>query len=379
MEVVVAKPRVFISSTYYDLKHLRSSIENFVDLLGYEALLSEKDNIAYVPDSPLDESCYREVQNSDIYVLIIGGRYGSETSSAREKSEGDKEFFERYESVTKLEYINAIERDIPTYVLVDSAVDAEYHTFQKNKENKDIQYAHVDSVNIFHFIEEIREKQKNNPIKLFTKYSDIEHWLREQWAGLLKELIDRMSRQQQLQDLNTKIVELSETSETLKVYLEEVVSKVSSEENGAMRLIEQENIRLREAKEEAEFMSFRYIRHLQSNHSLAIPTVKKAIYESDNYADFINKIFQHDIKPCAYSLAAFNEVNGARGYLDLERYSRKDLDALRIERDSSDAREGAAARRKKITTKKKATKKKATKKKATEKKATEKKATEKKG
>jgi hypothetical protein len=50
----MAKPRVFISSTYYDLKHLRSSIENFIDQLGYEAVLSEKDNIAFVPDLPLD-------------------------------------------------------------------------------------------------------------------------------------------------------------------------------------------------------------------------------------------------------------------------------------------------------------------------------------
>jgi hypothetical protein len=36
----MAKPRVFVSSTYYDLKHLRSAIEAFIDSLGYEPILS---------------------------------------------------------------------------------------------------------------------------------------------------------------------------------------------------------------------------------------------------------------------------------------------------------------------------------------------------
>ena len=46
----MAKPRVFVSSTYYDLKHLRSSLENFVESLGFEPVLSEKGDIAYAPD-----------------------------------------------------------------------------------------------------------------------------------------------------------------------------------------------------------------------------------------------------------------------------------------------------------------------------------------
>ena len=96
----MAKPRVFISSTYYDLKHLRSSLENFIELIGYDPVLSEKGDIAYLPDIPLDESCYREVQNADIYVLIIGGRYGSEAS--QDKSKLSKTFYERYESITKM-------------------------------------------------------------------------------------------------------------------------------------------------------------------------------------------------------------------------------------------------------------------------------------
>ncbi|EJL6905653.1 DUF4062 domain-containing protein [Vibrio cholerae] len=32
----MAKPRIFISSTYYDLKHIRNAIESFVDGFGYD-------------------------------------------------------------------------------------------------------------------------------------------------------------------------------------------------------------------------------------------------------------------------------------------------------------------------------------------------------
>jgi hypothetical protein len=93
----LANPRVFISSTYYDLKHIRSSMDIFIESMGYESILSEKGNIAYSPDMPLDESCYKEVSSADIFVLIIGGRYGSEASDGeREKS---KEFFDRYDMV----------------------------------------------------------------------------------------------------------------------------------------------------------------------------------------------------------------------------------------------------------------------------------------
>ncbi|RYD51203.1 MAG: DUF4062 domain-containing protein [Sphingobacteriales bacterium] len=53
----MARPRVFISSTFYDLKHIRSSLETFVHSLGYDAVLFEKGLVAYNPDTPLDESC----------------------------------------------------------------------------------------------------------------------------------------------------------------------------------------------------------------------------------------------------------------------------------------------------------------------------------
>ena len=37
----MARPRVFISSTFYDLQHIRTSLEGFVERLGFEAVLSD--------------------------------------------------------------------------------------------------------------------------------------------------------------------------------------------------------------------------------------------------------------------------------------------------------------------------------------------------
>jgi hypothetical protein len=85
----------------------------FIESLGFDGVLSEKGDIAYTSDRPLDESCYREVENADIFVLIIGGRYGSEISGESKKSE---DFFERYESITKKEYGTAVDKDMPVYV-----------------------------------------------------------------------------------------------------------------------------------------------------------------------------------------------------------------------------------------------------------------------
>ncbi|TON64645.1 DUF4062 domain-containing protein, partial [Vibrio parahaemolyticus] len=121
----MAKPRIFVSSTYYDLKHIRNSLEVFIDSFGYESVLYEDGDIPFHHDSPLDVSCYSEIKNCHILVLIIGGRYGSPASQQLD----DNERIEFYNSVTKKEYETARGQDIPIYVFIDKNVHSEYHTF----------------------------------------------------------------------------------------------------------------------------------------------------------------------------------------------------------------------------------------------------------
>ncbi|HJS00911.1 MAG TPA: DUF4062 domain-containing protein, partial [Flavobacterium sp.] len=73
----MAKPRVFISSTFYDLKYIRTEIDQFLESLGYQPIRNEEGDIPYGKDDALEEYCYKEIQNIDILISIIGGRFGT--------------------------------------------------------------------------------------------------------------------------------------------------------------------------------------------------------------------------------------------------------------------------------------------------------------
>jgi hypothetical protein len=244
----MAKPRIFVSSTYYDLRHIRASLETFISSLGYEPVLSEKGDIAYTPDISLDESCYREAASADILVLILGGRYGSERTDSR--STLAHTFFERYDSITKGEYQSALRNNVPIYILIEAQVYAEYQTFLKNKGNDKVEYAHVDSVNIFLLIEDILALRHNNAMNTFSKYTEIEDWLREQWAGYFRELLKRTTESQQIASLSFQVLELAELNNTLKTYLENLMRTVSPDKGKSERLIAEESDRLTQIRQE---------------------------------------------------------------------------------------------------------------------------------
>ena len=43
------KPRIFISSTFYDLKYVREDISNFVKAHDFEPIMFEDGDIGYTP------------------------------------------------------------------------------------------------------------------------------------------------------------------------------------------------------------------------------------------------------------------------------------------------------------------------------------------
>jgi hypothetical protein len=46
----MAKPRIFISSTYYDLHQIRNDLDRFIKDIGYESVRNESGNIPYGKD-----------------------------------------------------------------------------------------------------------------------------------------------------------------------------------------------------------------------------------------------------------------------------------------------------------------------------------------
>lgn len=171
----MAVPRIFISSTCYDLKYIRENLKYFVNNLGYESILSEDGDIFYNPDEHTHDSCLNEVKNCQIFVLIIGGRFGGKYLN------GEK-------SITNKEYEEAVKLKIPVFTLIEKNVLSEHFVYQKNKNNLNadkIIYPNVDDTKIFLFIDEVRKSNYNNAIYPFSDFRDIENYLKKQWAGMM--------------------------------------------------------------------------------------------------------------------------------------------------------------------------------------------------
>lgn len=203
----MARPRVFISSTFYDLKYVREDIGRFVRELGYESILFEKGEIPYGKNQRPEEYCYKEIELCDVLVSIIGGRYGSESS-------------EKGYSVTQKELRQALEVGKQVYVFVEKNVQAEYETYKLNKDNENIRFRHVDNRKVYEFLEEVYDLPRNNPIFSFESSQEIVRILKEQWAGLFQRLLSREEDGKQLEIINSLKGTMSTLQNIVKVMLE---------------------------------------------------------------------------------------------------------------------------------------------------------------
>ena len=177
----MAKPRIFISSTFYDLRQIRSDIDLFIETLGYETIRNEEGDIPYGKEDALEEYCYNEIKSIDILISIIGGRYGTESK-------------QNSYSISQTELKKALNEKKQVYIFIDKNVLSEYETYQLNKDNDDIRYKFVDNTRIYKFIEEIKNLNTNNNIKGFETATDITRYLKEQFAGLFQRFLEGQTK-----------------------------------------------------------------------------------------------------------------------------------------------------------------------------------------
>ncbi len=287
----MAKPRIFISSTYYDLKHVRSSLESFVNDMGYESILFESGDIYFDPTKPLDESCYKEVESCHMLVLIIGGKYGSPESAAtkdkKTKPDDLSKQYEFYNSITKNEYLSAMRNNKPVMIFVDNGVYSEYQTYKKNRDNKSIKYAHVDNISIFYLLDDIMDNT-NAFIKTFEGIKDITHWLRVQWAAMFCDYLMNKSEQIKLAGLSEQLTSLADISKTLKSYSENLL--MSNENIKGQDIINEANKSL-EKKTYERFLADDLIEHILEYPNLPVSPEElfEIFKEADNFNDFITK------------------------------------------------------------------------------------------
>jgi len=182
----MARPRVFLSSTFYDLHQSREDLDRFIRGLGYDCVRHESGAIPYSKDSRLEMSAYREVELCDIFVTIIGGKFGSES----------KEFSGH--SITQSEIVRALEKGIQVYIFVERNTLTEYEIWKLNNDNDSIKYRYVDDTRIYSFIDRLYALPNNNPIVGFGTVSEISTYLLDQWAGLFQRFLAQQGRIQEV-------------------------------------------------------------------------------------------------------------------------------------------------------------------------------------
>ena len=167
-------PNVFVSSTMYDLNHLRSQLRRFIEGLGWIAVMAEHGSFAIDANQTAVNNSLRNVrENADIFVMIVGARYGSIDPDT------DK-------SVTNLEFLEARARGIPTYVFVDSDVLAQLSVWQSNP---DAHYRDVvDTPRVFEFIDSFRGSGDVWTFP-FATAEDIVDTLGKQFAYLMQDAL----------------------------------------------------------------------------------------------------------------------------------------------------------------------------------------------
>lgn len=223
------KPRIFVSSTFYDLKYVREDLSNFIKAHDFEPIMFEDGDIGYTPGQALDGACYETMHSADMVLLIIGGNYGS-------PAEGEvKDEFKEYISITRNEFKNAVNEGIPIYVFIDSKVYVEYEIYEANYEEIErgeikINFKNVKNINVFRFIKEIKNLG-NLPITEFDKIIQIKDFLSKQWSDMFKKYLAILKDNKNDENIKSTVEDMNLLVRKMNLMLESMGKKILTENN----------------------------------------------------------------------------------------------------------------------------------------------------
>lgn len=240
------KPRVFVSSTFYDLKYMRDDLANFIRAHDFEPIMFEDGDIGYTPGKNLDESCYDTMRNADMVILIIGGNYGSPASGET------KDDFKEYLSVTRNEFKTAVEESIPIFVFIDASVYAEYGIYEENikaiEENRcSIKFRATKDINVFRFIRDIKSIG-NISITEFKKSGEIKFFLGKQWSDMFKVYLKSLREDANTMQVHDAIERLNTMMQQMEVMVNGLGKKIFNDQGPEFDqlVLQQRRIKARE-------------------------------------------------------------------------------------------------------------------------------------
>ncbi len=166
----MAKARIFISSTCYDLDSVREELDIYLSSLDFEVLNSQKASFGVTPGAHSHRSCIDQVIESDFLLLIIGKRRGG-TYVGSEKS------------ITNEEFKKAKKIGLPIIACVDKTIIDHLATYKKNPAS-DFSSV-VDDKRVFHFIEYVNAGATDNWLHPYRNIEDIRKIIKGQISHYL--------------------------------------------------------------------------------------------------------------------------------------------------------------------------------------------------
>jgi hypothetical protein len=91
------KPIIYISSTIYDFRDLRSALKYWLEELGYQVFLSEFNDFRKPIDDSSYNACLRSVESASYFILLIGARVGGFYDSSKNVSITRMEYRKAYD------------------------------------------------------------------------------------------------------------------------------------------------------------------------------------------------------------------------------------------------------------------------------------------
>lgn len=204
-------PRIFVSSTCYDLQEIRYNLRDFIKGFNYEPVMSEFGDIFFDYKQHVQDSCINEIKKCQMYVLIIGNNYGSVYYKQESNSRSQ-------DSITLKEFKESLELQLPKHIFINRFVNYDYKNYrralnerlkkffdeneveennveQKKQEiiieyNKKYPFPQRSYQHLFGFLDIIYEQKNNNAVYEFENGIDIQMQLKQQWAYYMFEKLN---------------------------------------------------------------------------------------------------------------------------------------------------------------------------------------------
>ena len=169
----MARVNIFVSSTCYDLSQIRDDLKCCIIELGHNPIFSELKDFPVDPMKSNSENCINAINNeADIFVLIIGDRYGSVLETGK--------------SITNTEFIAALSKGIPIYTFSLKKMTAILPLWENNP-NADYSNI-VDNNKVFEFLSDVRKKRGLWNFE-FERAQDITEILKAQLSNLFHDAL----------------------------------------------------------------------------------------------------------------------------------------------------------------------------------------------